>query len=527
MLSRRTSGILALAVVLLLALVNMMALRTSNRAPDDAYISLRYADNLAQGHGLRFNPGRERVEGFSSPLHVMTMAVMIKAGFAPRAVSQFSSLSAALLTILVAGVWGQRKIGLLWGTLAALALALSQGLSFWARSGMETTGFTLVILLAFIAALENRWRTMGVMAGLIGVLRPDGILYLGPLFMFAGLVQRRDQKPLRILVPALVLALAPMTAWFLFRVIYFHDVLPNTYYAKMDGTNLAQMQRGLRYAFSFIRLGENQSFLALIGIGAAFYMFRTRTTARNWLTVWPALGLGLVTCSLFFILTSGGDWMPQHRFFQPVLPLLILMTAGACRYLANVAPSTLGRTVSTTLLVLVFVSQPVRIFSHDLRHPTYPLDRPLGLVEPFDDYRICELFKLGLEMRKIAPPGATFALGPVGAFPYAWGGTVIDMAGLNDREIARLPVLNMGQGKMGHEKGNGQIILARKPDFILMRGFANPKVNETAPPEEKDFTFGPRRQIWEDESFHQDYEPFLVKIDQNVSYTIHRRIAGR
>ena len=331
--SRRTLGFLSLTMVLLLALVNTMAVRTSNRAPDDAYISLRYADNLAQGHGLRFNPGQERVEGFSSPLHVLTMAVMIKAGFDPRAVSQFSSLSAVLVTIMVLGIWGQRRFGVLWGSLAALALALSQGFSYWARSGMETTGFTLIILLAFIAAVGSRWRTMGVLAGLIAVIRPEGIIYLGPLFVFAGLVQRRDGQPLRSLVPALLLALAPITAWFLFRGAYFHDVLPNTYYAKMDGTNLAQMQRGLQYVFSFIRLSENQVSLTMIGIGAVFYFFRPRATNRKWVTSWPTLGLGLMACSLVFILASGGDWMHQHRFIQPVLPILILMTAGACRYL--------------------------------------------------------------------------------------------------------------------------------------------------------------------------------------------------
>jgi hypothetical protein len=39
---------------------------------DDAYISYRYAQNLAQGNGLVFNRG-ERVEGYSNFLHVLMM----------------------------------------------------------------------------------------------------------------------------------------------------------------------------------------------------------------------------------------------------------------------------------------------------------------------------------------------------------------------------------------------------------------------------------------------------------------------
>ena len=40
---------------------------------DDAYISYRYARNLAAGDGLTFNPG-ERVEGYSNLLYVLLLA---------------------------------------------------------------------------------------------------------------------------------------------------------------------------------------------------------------------------------------------------------------------------------------------------------------------------------------------------------------------------------------------------------------------------------------------------------------------
>lgn len=40
---------------------------------DDAYISYHYAENLAAGKGLVFNPG-ERVEGYSNLLYVLLMA---------------------------------------------------------------------------------------------------------------------------------------------------------------------------------------------------------------------------------------------------------------------------------------------------------------------------------------------------------------------------------------------------------------------------------------------------------------------
>ena len=45
---------------------------------DDAMISMRYARNLAEGHGLVFNAG-EYVQGFSNPLMTLLMAALIGA----------------------------------------------------------------------------------------------------------------------------------------------------------------------------------------------------------------------------------------------------------------------------------------------------------------------------------------------------------------------------------------------------------------------------------------------------------------
>jgi hypothetical protein len=453
------------------------------------------------------------------------MAAAIKAGFEPRAVSQFSSLSAALVCTLVVAVCGRRRLGLLWGTSAAIALALSQGFSFWARSGMDTTGFTLLVLLVLITAVEGRWRTMGVLAGMLALTRPEGVIYWLPLFAFAALVHRGEKRSLRDVFPALGPALVIYLPWVLFRLAYFHDVFPNTYYAKMDGMRMTQVMRGMDYIGSFMRQSEIQVSLIMLGLGGILYLARRRNRpASDWLS-WQVLGLGLIACTVFFILSSGGDWMNQHRFIQPTLPVLMLLVGWSGAYLGGLVPTGSGRTALMAALALVFLSQPLRVLSHDLRHPHHPLDRPLGLVEPWDDYNIPRLYKLGLEMRRIMPADATFALCPVGAFSFACGGTVIDMLGLNDRGIARLPIKAMGHGQMGHEKGNGQLVLSRKPDFILLRGNPNPEVGKVTAPDQELLYLLPVIQIWNDETFHAEYEPFLVEIDDHTSFTVYRRIA--
>src|SRR5882672_7471606 len=67
---------------------------------DDAFISFRYARNLRQGHGLVFNPGFERVEGYTNFLWVVLLAGCDALGLPPESSSRLLSLAATL------GLWG-------------------------------------------------------------------------------------------------------------------------------------------------------------------------------------------------------------------------------------------------------------------------------------------------------------------------------------------------------------------------------------------------------------------------------------
>ena len=63
---------------------------------DDAYITFRFADHLANSQGLVWNIGGERVEGFTSLLHVLLLAAGIRAGFDPW----WSSLGLSVVCVL-------------------------------------------------------------------------------------------------------------------------------------------------------------------------------------------------------------------------------------------------------------------------------------------------------------------------------------------------------------------------------------------------------------------------------------------
>ena len=51
---------------------------------DDSFISFRYAEHLARGHGLVYNVG-ERVEGYTNLLWTLLVAAALRLGIAPEA----------------------------------------------------------------------------------------------------------------------------------------------------------------------------------------------------------------------------------------------------------------------------------------------------------------------------------------------------------------------------------------------------------------------------------------------------------
>src|SRR5262245_54181998 len=56
------------AAALALAVLATRIARYGAFTLDDTFITLRYSQNLAEGHGLLWNPGAAPVEGYTSPL---------------------------------------------------------------------------------------------------------------------------------------------------------------------------------------------------------------------------------------------------------------------------------------------------------------------------------------------------------------------------------------------------------------------------------------------------------------------------
>src|SRR2546426_4499399 len=87
-------GVVGASPVLLLPHAHMHGFLT-----DDSFISFRYARNLSHGFGLVFNPGAERVEGYSNFSWVLVLAGLDRLGVPPERAAP------VLGFILTVGLW--------------------------------------------------------------------------------------------------------------------------------------------------------------------------------------------------------------------------------------------------------------------------------------------------------------------------------------------------------------------------------------------------------------------------------------
>jgi hypothetical protein len=200
-------------VVFAICLVVMAAMGAPflDHTVDDAFISFRYADNLASGHGLVFNPG-ERVEGYSNFLWCLLLTPFISLGADPVLAARGLGILSTIA--LLGGVvrFAPRPDALpalVW--LAPGLTASSPVLAVWATGGLEAPLFAALVVWSVGLAVEGLRRgelarASALLAATAALTRPDG---LGVFLVLAVLLgwARRGQ-------PGLLPELGRWCAWF-------------------------------------------------------------------------------------------------------------------------------------------------------------------------------------------------------------------------------------------------------------------------------------------------------------------------
>lgn len=217
-------------------LAAFLTVRLAGMAPDDFFVTYRYAWNLAGGNGFVFNPG-ERVFGLTDPGLGLLLAALHRITGLPIPWLGTAVTGAALVGIAMVLLLDGRERGRTAEALAGGTLIV--GSSFlWTNQGGGV--FLALLLLLLAARVRSPWWA-GLLAGLAVWMRPDAALGVGLLGLLLWIEMRRLPW-IYLLAAGSVAGAGALSAW-----AWFGSPQPNTLAAKHAMTvSMTEVGSGLR-----------------------------------------------------------------------------------------------------------------------------------------------------------------------------------------------------------------------------------------------------------------------------------------
>jgi len=430
---------LGLFLLIIACAIHIYFILDFNFTQDDAYISFRYAANYLDGQGLVYNGG-ERVEGYTNFLWTVFMIIGGMAGFDFVIFSRILGMIFGLGTILLAYQFAVCLFRGRYKSIAAggvvLLLATAQSFAYWSVAGLETAAFTFMTLASLHAYFRKSYVVV-VPLVIDTLLRPEGALVFSFIIIYDIIVRRRLSRSMTFIIVSYIIFLAP---WAVFKIAYYHSLLPNPFYAK-TAMSLQQVSHGADYVWRYLW----HYLVGGIALTPAIFAIGKRNTRLMFL-YW------FVGIYMLYILLVGGDVLKVHRFFVPLMPIVaIIVVYGAVTVLHQ-------RFVWMVFVAGLIAWQTIipGKFIHTMR------DREVGLANKMDH----------LMSNLLANDTSDFSLAvsTIGLVGYRLRGhTVIDLLGLTDSTIARHPEANIdGITSTWRESNyNSPYVLYRQPDYIL------------------------------------------------------------
>jgi arabinofuranosyltransferase len=400
---------------------------------DDAYITFRYSQHLANGYGPVWNIGQDPVEGYSSFLWMLLMAMSIKLGLDPVYFSKLISMGAAVIIICIIYFYGTPRINdQLIPIIAIAGVALSPAFALLTVQGMETIFTALLVLggvVLSIRLMEKYSNLTSIFLSLLLLLtflaRLDLIVFelvLAIVMMLLLYKQQGKRSLFRFVIILLVFLVIPGLAYMFWRFSYFGYLFPNTFYIK-QATHLLSLG-GIIMVFQYVTLILTPYILL------TFYsLSKQRDLSQNYglRRGFPAtISLVIFLALYFFIFPIQGF---LFRFQMVTLPSFLFLfsffvgpleaESGAKHQRKQILNLQRWLMVLLSALVIVF---PLHMFddAHDEMAKRTQFDRVI----------------VGKELEALAHRNFTMFVTESGALPYYSKWRAIDHLGLNSEHIA-------------------------------------------------------------------------------------------
>jgi len=449
----KTSRYIGIIAVCVAVVICTLAVYT-NRAfyHDDAFITLRYADNFLHGDGLVWNPG-ERVEGYSNFGFLMLIVVAGRLGIDLQSATRIINFAALLIMAVVLIRFAYRRRDSFaadpFGLMPAIIILTSFPLIVWSLGGLEGPLFSMWCLLGIMYVIKSRSSKHLALAGLFfafAVLtRMDGLVFVGVALLYLLWASPGTRlKSAGIFLASFLVIYLP---YFIWRVTYYGDLLPNTFYVKAGGLSWPQIGRGLSYVGHFAITPPY--LLPAIVIMIAYVLYRR---SFKWRIGYLLMSIGVY---LAYITWVGGDHMYAFRFMLPVIAATALLIYAVIISI-KAHPS---KFITGLIYLIVLAAVSLQFLNHEIN--PRKMDNAATVGKAVGEY-----------IEQNWPKGSLVALNTAGSTPYfAPDLRFLDMLGLNDRHIAHRRITSYQlywQHVPGHSKGDGAYVLSRRPDYIIL-----------------------------------------------------------
>jgi hypothetical protein len=411
---------------------------------DDAFITYRYAENLARGLGPTWNAIDAPIEGYTSPLYMVLLAL-------GRLVTRVDipSLSVALCLLFACGALAglfallyRLTLRVAWAALGAGLLALHPAFAVWAVGGLEhALAACLVVLslwamhLAFETQSRRAWVLVAISLWALAEVRTEGCL-LSVACCLVLMLHGKKEWPWKTILACGGAVVGALMLHQVFRMLYYGLFFPLPVYQKGKAF---QNEPGV---IAFVR--EHGVFVLLWCVAL---VRRTEAPLRPLLDFAALSGL----CMLFALDHVDATMGLHHRYYVWFLPLLFLGTTLGIRELARTANSGASAVLAVCLVAFGLGRGVVGGGRGSYEQRAMEYSRGVNASH----------LTLGRFLAEhVTTPNALAAAGDCGVTPYyAPNVRFIDVAGLNDPHIARF----------GYDTS---YIFGRNPELIILRPYA-------------------------------------------------------
>lgn len=456
-------GISTTAAVLFVLLLALLFLSFNyNRYIDDSFITFRYAQNFAEGYGLRFNPDEIHFGSTAMGLAVFLGGLSYLADtvlhHSLRVTGEIAShgvliplfasvLSAASLGLTVGVLFlaGRRTAGEpgAWaGTLVVAAVLLMAGF-MGAVSGHETGAYlALLVLAAYVLFFAEGPFRAGMILAVAASFRPDSLLMFVILLGLVAtrLVATAERRPvigeLVRLSGGFALLYLP---WLLFCKLYFGRALPETMLAKQAQTLLGywpayDLQTVLAQAVTVLGIPVSALLLLLVVAALAMSVMAKRNLrdlhappALPMLVALLLFGLGQ---ALFYHLIGVTHW----NWYLTPLPFTWVTAGGLAAFVVlrhMVATPGLAKPGGAVVVVAMALVAAA--------YPTAALRMEKLLTKDHVNPHVYSYDGVVLYLREHEPAGCSVATPEPGALGFRLGPDykVVDELGLISPGVAR------------------------------------------------------------------------------------------